>query len=79
MRVTLDLVDDDVLVLLQVVSVRPHGPSAAAAAAAAAATAIPVVVEMLRRHVGTVATHFGQKSPAVPNDLLKIFSFDAVN
>ena len=74
MRVTLDLVDDDVLVLLQVVSVRPHGPSAAAAA-----TAVPVVVEMLRRHVGTVATHFGQKSPAVPNYLLKIFSFCAVN
>ena len=67
MRVTLDLVDDDVLVLLQVVSVRPHGPSAAAA------SAIPVVVKMLRRHVGTIATHFGQKSPAVPNDLLKIF------
>ena len=74
MRVTLDLVDDDVLVLLQVVSVRPHGPSAAAAA-----TAVPVVVEMLRRHVGTVATHFGQKSPAVPNDLLKMFRFCAVN
>ena len=71
MRVTLDLVDDDVLVLLQVVSVRPHGPSAATAAA------IPVVVEMLRRYVGTVATHFGQKSPAVPNDLLK--SVCAVN
>ena len=71
MRVTLDLVDDDVLVLLQVVSVRPHGPSPA--------SAVPVVVEMLRRHVGTVATHFGQKSPAVPNDLLKIFSFGAVN
>ena len=74
MRVTLDLVDDDVLVLLQVVSVRPHGPSATAAA-----TAIPVVVKMLRRHVGTVATHFGQKSPAVPNDLLKIFSFSPIN
>ena len=74
MRVTLDLVDDDVLVLLQVVSVRPHGPSPAAAA-----TAVPVVVEMLRRYVGTVATHFGQKSPAVPNDLLKMFRFCSVN
>ena len=74
MRMTLDLVDDDVLVLLQVVSVRPHGPSAAAAA-----SAIPVVVKMLRRHVGTIATHFGQKSPAVPNDLLKLFSFGAVH
>ena len=74
MRVTLDLVDDDVLVLLQVVSVRPHGPSAAAAV-----TAVPVVVEMLRWHVGTIAAHFGQKSPAVPNDLLKMFRFCAVN
>ena len=73
MRVTLDLVDDDVLVLLQAVSVRPNGPSPAAA------TAVPVVVEMLRRHVGTVPTHLGQKSPAVPNDLLKIFCVCAVN
>ena len=71
MRVTLDLVDNDVLVLLQVVSVRPDGPSATAAVA--------VVVEMLRRHVGTIATNFGQKRRAVPYDLLKIFCFCAVS
>ena len=67
MELMLDLVND-VLVLLQVISVRPRGTSAACA--------VPVVVpayhavEMLWWHLGTVATA-GQNSSALPDNILK--------